>query len=111
MINLLRGPQPMSDGDTKFLKERLSDKAYLPAAYFEGANPQNNYTPNEPVTLIVYDDPVQAENGYRYVLVSTTGADSKRRIVLREKDGNFYIWEYPGILSGIRLPADEDPWA
>ncbi len=111
MIDVLRGPQPMSAEDQRFLRERLSDKKYLPLAYFEGANPQNNYTPEEPLVLIVYDDPVTAEQGYRYVQVATTGADSRRRIVLREKDGNFYIWDYPGIVSGIRLPASEDPWA
>ena len=111
MIDVLRGPQPMSAEDQRFLRERLSDKKYLPLAYFEGANPQNNYTPEEPLVLIVYDDPVTAEQGYRYVQVATTGADSKRRIVLREKEGNFYIWDYPGIVSGIRLPASEDTWA
>ena len=111
MIDILRGPQAMSEMDKKFLTERLSDKSYLPASYFEGANPQNNYIPKDPFTLIIYNDPVTAEEEYMNVQVLTTGADTKRRIVLREKDGNYYLWDYPGILSGIRLPANEDPWS
>lgn len=110
MIDVLRGPQPMSDGDKSFLKERLSDKLYLPRAYFGGATPENEYTPEEPWVLTVYDDPVAPPEGYFYVQLSTAGADSMRRITMRVKDGNYYLWEYAGILLSMRLPASEDPW-
>ena len=110
MIDLLRGVRPMNDMDKNFLKDRLRDKTYLPGAYFEGAKPENDYTPDDPWTLMVYDDPMQAEEGYRYIQVATTGADSRRRITLREKDGQYYLWEYSNVLTGIRLPASEDPW-
>ena len=111
MIDLLRGPRPMNDMDKDFVKDRLRDKTYLPRAYFEGAKPDNDYTPDIPLTLMVYDDPMKAEEGYLYIQVATTGADSRRRITLREKDGQYYLWEYSNVLTGIRLPASQDPWS
>lgn len=110
MIDALKGPQLMSDYDKSFIKERFSDKKYLPKAYFEGATPKNNYQPDSPWTLIIYDDPVSPPEGYSYVNVKTSGADSPRRICMRIKDDNHYLWEYNGILMSIRLPAEEDPW-
>ena len=60
---------------------------------------------------MVYDVVTEAPEGYAYGEVMTAGAENPRRITLREKDGNFYIWEYNGILLSIKLPASEDPWA
>lgn len=111
MIDVLRGPQPMSDGDKSFMKERFSDKLYLPDAYFEGAKPANDYKTEAPYVIMVYDVVTEAPEGYAYGEVMTAGAENPRRITLREKDGNFYIWEYNGILLSIKLPASEDPWA
>lgn len=101
----------MNGMEQDFIKDRLRDKTYLPGAYFEGAAPENDYTPDTPWTLIVYDDTMEAEEGYRYIQVATTGADSRRRITLREKDGQYYLWEYSNVLTGIRLPASLDPWS
>lgn len=111
MIDLLRGPRPMNGMDKDFLKDRLREKTYLPRAYFEGAAPDNDYAPDTPWSLRVYDDPMEAEQGYLYIQLSTTGADSKRRVTLREKDGQYYLWEYSNILTGIRLPSSQDPWS
>lgn len=111
MIDVLRGPQPMSDGDKAFIKERLSDKMYLPRAYFEGAEPKNEYEPTEPWTIILYDDPVAPPEGYAYAQITTSGAENPRRITMRVKDGQNYLWEYNGALLSIKLPASEDPWA
>ena len=60
---------------------------------------------------MVYDDSMEAEEGFRYIQVTTTCADSRRRITLREKDGQYYLWEYSNVLTGIRLPASLDPWS
>jgi len=110
MIDVLKGPEKLSDTAKAFIKERFSDKLYLPKAYFEGAAPENNYEPDSPWTLIIYDDPVAPPDGYAYVKVATSGADSPRRITLRLKGEENFIWEYSGVLMGIRLPANEDPW-
>ena len=110
MIDVVKGPQKLSDTDKAFIKERFSDKQYLPKAYFEGAQPANNYEPDSPWTLIVYDDPVEAPEGYTYVNVKTSGADNPRRICMRLKDEENWLWEYNGVLMSIRQPASEDPW-
>ena len=112
-MNMLRGPRPMTPYDIQFLRDRLRDKKYLPMAYFEGATPQNGYKPNMPYTLNVLHDPrpQDIEEGYIRVFLKTAGADSPRPVKLRGKGGKWYLWEYSSVLSGIRIPAQEDPWA
>lgn len=112
-VNLLRGPRPLSNYDILFLRDRLRDKAYLPLAYFDGATPENNYTPSEPYTLRLYADPrpQDCEAGYLRLYLKTAGADSPRPIKLRQKGDEWFLWEYSSILSGIRIPVSEDPWA
>ena len=56
-VNLLRGPKPLSNYEAQFLRDRLRGKTYLPLAYFDGAAPQNNYTPSQPLMLQVLSDP------------------------------------------------------
>ena len=77
----------MSGYDVQFLRDRLRGKSYLPLAYFDGATPQNGYTPTQPYTLQVLPDPrpQDVEPGYLRVYLKTTGADSPRPIKLRQK--------------------------
>lgn len=111
MINLLKGPIDLTKYEENFLADRLSDKLYLPYSYFDGATPENNYTANLPLTIQTYEDSSYVEPGYVKVLLNSSGADSKRFIKLRQKGDEYFIWEYPGILSSIRIPKNEDPWA
>ena len=114
-MNLLRGPKPMTPYDAQFLRDRLRGKAYLPLAYFEGATPENGYQPRAPYRLNVLADPrpQDIEPGYLRVFLKTAGADSPRPMKLRQKasTGQWFLWEYSSILSGIRIPAAQDPWA
>ena len=114
-MNLSRGPRPMTPYDAQFLRDRLRGKAYLPLAYFEGATPGNGYQPRVPYTLNVLSDPrpQDIEPGYMRVFLKTAGADSPQPMKLRQKAsaGEWFLWEYSSILSGIRIPAAEDPWA
>ena len=114
-MDLLRGPRPMTPYDIQFLRDRLRGKEYLPLAYFEGAAPENGYTPARPYTLNVLPDPrpQDVEPGYLRVYLKTAGADSPRPMKLRQKGstGEWFLWEYSSILSGIRVPAALDPWA
>ena len=112
-VNTLRGPRPLSNYDIQFLRDRLRGKSYLPLAYFDGAEPSNNYLPNTPLTLEVIADsrPQDIEEGYIRLFLKTAGADSPRPVKLRQKGGLWYLWEYSSILSGIRLPSAEDAWA
>ena len=112
-MNLLRGPRPMLPYDVQFLKDRLRGKSYLALAYFYGAEPANGYTPAVPYNLEVLPDPSgqHTEPGYLKVFLKTAGADSPRPVTLRKKGNTWCLWEYSSILSGIRVPAEEDPWA
>lgn len=114
-MNLLRGPRPMTPYDAQFLRDRLRGKEYLPLAYFEGATPENSYTPRTPYVLNVLPDPrpQDIEKGYIRVFLKTAGADSPRPMKLRCKPstGEWFLWEYSSPLSGIRIPAAQDPWA
>ncbi len=114
-MNILRGPRPMLPYDVQFLRDRLRGKEYLPMAYFEGASPENGYTPQSPYTLNVLSDPrpQDVEQGYIRVFLKTAGADSPRPVKLRLKPstGEWFLWEYSSVLSGIRIPVSQDPWA
>ena len=114
-MNRLRGPKPMTPYDCQFLRDRLRGKSYLPLAYFEGATPGNSYQPRVPYILNVLADPrpQDVEPGYLRVFLTTSGADSPRPMKLRQKvsTGEWFLWEYSSILSGIRIPVAEDPWA
>ena len=108
-MDLLRGPRPMTPYDAQFLRDRLRGKEYLPLAYFEGAAPENSYTPAQPYVLNVLPDPrpQDMEPGYLRLFLRTAGADSPRPIKLRQKPstGEWFLWEYSSPLSGIRIPA------
>lgn len=114
-MDILRGPRPMTPYDAQFLRDRLRGKEYLPLAYFEGAKPANSYTPAQPYVLNVLPDPrpQDIEPGYLRVFLKTAGADAPRPMKLRQKPstGEWFLWEYSSILSGIRIPAAQDPWA
>ena len=113
MLNFLRGPRPLSGMDISFIRDRFMDgRDYVPRSYFEGATPENDYTPDVPLKIVVKDNPYSYENGgYAKLLVRSGGADSLREIVLREaKDGKWYLWDQ-FILADIRQPESADPWA
>ncbi|MBR2041039.1 MAG: hypothetical protein IKL57_08740 [Oscillospiraceae bacterium] len=113
MLNFLRGPRPLSGMDISFIRDRFMDgRDYVPRSYFEGATPENDYTPNVPLKIVIGDNPYSYENGgYAKLLVRSGGADSLREIVLREaKDGKWYLWDQ-FILADIRQPESADPWA
>ena len=112
MLNWLRGPRPMSNYDISFLKDRFRDGNYVPVSYFAGATPENDYTPNQPFTLIIEAGPyADANEGYKKLHIRSGGADNAREIVLRRKgDGTWWLWEQ-FLLVSIRQPKSADPWA
>jgi hypothetical protein len=112
MLNYLKGPQPLSNYEISFIRDRFSGgKIYIPFSYFNGAVPQNNYVPDKPFKIIVKEDPYSyVEDGYARLTVKSSGADSARPIKLRKKGNQWFLWEQ-FILSDIRCPANADPWA
>lgn len=114
-VSVLYPDQNMNNMDIQFLRDRLRDKKYLPLAYFDGASPENGYTPSNPLTIQLYSDPrpQDCEAGYMRMFLKTKGADSPRLIKLRQKPstGEWFLWKYSSVLTGIRIPAALDPWA
>ena len=111
MLNALKGPRPLSPFEIQFLRDRLAGKGYKPYSFFEGARPENNYTPDRPYTILISDDPYSYQNeGYARLLIRSHGADSPRQITLRRKGEQWMLWDQM-LLSDIRIPVSEDPWA
>lgn len=113
MIDFLKGPASMSTYEKQFVDDRMSNKKdYLANSFFEGATPENNYTPTSyAITFIDSEYPYEEED-YIRLYVRSGGADSPRPIILREKKstGQWFLHDQM-IMSDIRIPANEDPWA
>ena len=114
MLNFLKGPQPLSNAEMQFLKDRFMDgKTYVPLSYFEGAVPDNDYSPSEPLTIEVFSNPYSYDNdGYAKLYIRSGGADTERPITLRKRgsDGKWFLWEQM-LLADIRQPKSSNPWA
>lgn len=113
LLNFLRGPRPLNGQDISFIKDRFrGDRTYIPFSYFAGATPDNNYTPSQPYTVTVTSDAHSYdEQGYARLYIASGGADSPRPIKLRKKgDGQWCLWEQY-LLTDIRQPKANDPWA
>lgn len=112
MLNYLRGPRPLSGYDISFLNDRFRNGSHVPFSYFQGAVPENDYTPNTPFTVSVEAGPyADANPGYKKLHIRSGGADNPREVVLRQKgDGQWFLWEQYLMVS-IRQPKSQDPWA
>ena len=114
ILDFLKGPEAVSPYDKSFIKDRFSDKDYVPRSYFKGASVENNYEPSKPYTIEVSDNPYSYTNeNYATLYMASAGADSPRSIRLRKKPstGEWFVNEYGGILMSIRIPKSQDPWA
>ena len=113
MINFLKGPEDISTYEKQFLKERFADKEYLPFSYFDGATPENAYTPTQPFGISVYETPHSfKDENWATLWVKSSGADNMRSIKLRKKPstGQWFLNDIQ-CLSEIRKPTAEDKWA
>ncbi len=112
MLNYLKGPQPMTNHGIQFLRDRLTGKTYKPFSFFNGATPENDYTPNVPYEMVVFEGPYSyAEEHYAKLMIRSAGADTPREIKLREKPstGQWFLWE-EYLLADIRKPKSADAW-
>ena len=78
-----------------------------------GATPDNNYTPAQPYTVEIRSNHTSNdEPGYMKLFIPCGGADDPRPIKLRQRgsDGKWFLWEQY-LLTGVRTPKAEDPWA
>lgn len=117
MMNYLKGPRPLSQMDMSFIRDRFMDGVdYVPHSYFEGTSPENDYTPSRPYAVNVMElahSRDQIGEGYLRLFIRSSGADSERFVVLRNKPstGQWFVWQFEGLLSGIRQPKSKDEWA
>lgn len=113
MLDFLKGPENVSPFEKQFIKERLTDKYYIPFSYFLGATPENGYTPTSPFTIEVFENPYSFDNeNWATLWVKSGGADNMRSVKLRKKPstGQWFLNDIQ-CLSEIRVPAEKDPWA
>jgi hypothetical protein len=114
MLDALKNPaEPTSTYEKQFLKDRLSGKDYKPFSYFAGSSPENGYTPSAPYSITLSTNPYSFSGDERVTLhLHSSGADSDRQIKLRQKKstGEWFLLEQ-FLLSDIRIPAAQDPWA
>ena len=113
MLDFLNGPEPVSEYQKQFYKDRLVGKQYKVFSFFEGATPDNNYTPNTPYVISVSDNPYSyPEDNWATLYVQSSGADSLRPVKLRKKPstGQWFINDIQ-CLTDIRIPKSADPWA
>ena len=112
MLQEISGPRQISQAEKQFINDRFMDKDYVPRSFFNGATPQNDYTPSTPYTIVVSENPYSyADEGYATLFLKSGGADSERAVQLRKaKDGKWYLWEQ-FILADIRKPESQNPWA
>ena len=114
MLNVLKGPEDVSNLEVQMMYERLSDSDYLIRSYFKGAEPENNYQPKDPWTVEMeeYSNSRDIDN-YLYLYIVSGGADNPRQIQLRRKPstGEWFVWVFEGLLMDIRIPVSEDKWA
>ena len=115
MLNYLKGPEPLSNYELQFLADRFRGQEYLPGSYFQGATPQNDYTPAVPYTLQITQNSYSTNEfsqGYLTLWLTSGGADSPRQVRLRNKPstGQWFLVEQM-LMVGIRTPVSQDPWA
>lgn len=114
MLNFLKGPAPLSPMDLSFLKDRFRDNpAVLPFSYFEGARPENDYTPDRPFKVTVTSNPhSKRDDTHTTLWIKSGGADNPREVALRLKPSvNKWYLDQQYLLVGIRTPQSADPWA
>ena len=114
MLNFLKGPDPLNPAEIQQISDRFMDgKFYKVNSFFEGAMPQNNYTPSKPYTVEVSVTPYSFENqGWAVMYLHSGGADNPRPVKLRQKPstGQWFLVEIQ-YLGDIRIPVAEDKWA
>ena len=89
---------------------------FVPISYFEGAKPENDYTPTKPYTIKVYEYATSKdiyEQGYYRLFVKSGGADSERLVQVRNKPstGEWFAHEFSTLYVGIRKAKKDDEWA
>ena len=112
MLEFLKGPYGLSTYEKQFLSGRMADGDHVVRSFFNGTSPENDYTPSMPYTIVTERGFEKETDGRMKIFMTSSGADSKRHIMLRHKvSTNQWFIEDQMILSMIRPPKSQDPWA
>ena len=110
MLDYLREPRPMNNVEKHLIADKFTEQDYIPRSYFDGAVPENGYSPSVPYTIRISDDEYSYINkGHTSLNVRSGGADSPRKINLRlGEDNRWHLWEQ-FLLIGVQKPQERRP--
>ena len=112
MLEFLKGPYGLTPYEKSFLADRMADGDHVVRSFFKGTSPENDYTPSMPYTIETERGFDQETEGRMRILLTSSGADTKRFITMRHKPStNQWFVEEQMILGMIRAPKTADPWA
>ena len=112
MLEFLKGPYGVSTYEKQFLADRMADGGNCVRSFFVGTSPENDYTPSLPYKIETERGYDQEIDGRMKIFMQSSGADSKRHILLRHKvSTNQWFVEDQMLLAQIRTPKSQDPWA
>lgn len=121
LLNSPTVPNNYSNFTKSFVKDRMlqNDKYdFLADAYFDGASPDNGYTPNNPLSITLREYPYAPQLSTMYgpniyvekIVSDFKGADSERSVSVYKdpKDNKWYIWSdsYKSLLVDIKTPVE-----
>lgn len=117
LLNSPTVPNNYSNFTKSFVKDRMLQNNkydFLADAYFDGANPDNGYTPNNPLSITLREYPYATQLSTMYgpniyvekIVSDFKGADSERSVSVYKdpKDQKWYIWSdsYKSLLVDIK---------
>ena len=125
MMDYLNGPSITINNVAKSgifdsMRNTLSLKDKAKMAYFNGAAPENSYTPTQPYTFKLVHGPYyipakastiahpQGEPERHMILISFAGDDAQRYVdVYHSGDGNWYTWDnsWQHLVADMKDPA------
>ena len=104
MLNVLRGPRPLSEMEKQFIRDRFMDSDYVPRSFFKGATPENDYTVGMRV-MVQFDPHYKIQDGSRLYDGLETVISRVRILKYGRGDttrGRYY--ELDGAISEYHIP-------
>lgn len=113
MLAELKAPSPLPLSERHLIAERLDyGQDYKPYSFFAGATPQNNYRPDLPYLLKVFEQKESFnDQGYATLYLQSSGSSLPRKIRLRKREDGSWRLEEEFLLADIIAPKKDNPWA
>ena len=115
MLEYINGPEDVSKFDIDFIKNQIDQYPYVVRSYFNNTSLEDNYTIKEVSITVLENTYSRDEEGYVKLWLHSSGADSNRSVMLRQKESTkeWFLFSdtYKGLMAGIRIPAENDKWS